>query len=202
MCAETYLILRCSYVRVLGQLISPRASQHVFKICFVLRNKSIKNLLTISNQLKVQLNIFDKQVSPSCWLFWAALHQGAVSYASLCNSQIYYKTSVGSLVGIEHITFESQYDIMNGSFHNVFHILYSWPIINFQVNASSQSFLITFGCSHSGRWPFISQNIHGFQQHNVTNNKISSSGILFLTLLQWFQVFLLPAKSELVGYMR
>ena len=61
--------------------------------------------LTTPKQLKVQLNIFDKQVSPSCWLFWAALYQGAVSYGSPGDNQIYQETSVRSFVGIEHITF-------------------------------------------------------------------------------------------------
>ena len=62
-------------------------------------------LKAYQNNSKFNLAFFDKQVSPSSSLFWAVLHQGAVSYGFPQDNGIYHKTSVGSLVSVKHTTF-------------------------------------------------------------------------------------------------
>ena len=62
-------------------------------------------LKAYQNNSNFNLAFFDKHVSPSSSLFWAVLHQGAVSYGFPQDNGIYHKTSVGSLVSVKHTTF-------------------------------------------------------------------------------------------------
>ena len=49
-----------------------------------------------------------------------------------------------------NMSLSSIYNFIIRLFHNIFRFLSSWLITNYQVNASNQSILITFGFSHSG----------------------------------------------------
>ena len=129
------------------------------------------------------------------------LDQGVVTYGSPRDNQICYETSFLLLGGNRIHYFRAIIQFYGQVVPQCFLLFSFWSITNFQVNTSNKSILISFSCSHFGQWAFISQNVHSFQQHNVTNNKISSLSIPFLTLLQLLQVFRPPTRPELIGYM-